>query len=152
MHYPGQVQIAFNQFIPLGTSIIARTYLRAVGTSSSTFTITGYIFGIPNVQFTKVIDFPSIGTIPSITDNFIDYSLFQHIQINYLYENTQMDIRGNVIPRQPLTYIDFTHPFPQSLTSQARMIIRTNNTSPYYFDYSSETKWVQDIQTTVSDI
>ena len=77
MHYPGQVQITFNQFIPLGTSIVAKTYLRTIGTSSSTFTITGYIFGVPNVQFTKVIDFPAIGTISSIVDNFVDVPQFQ---------------------------------------------------------------------------
>lgn len=48
-----------------------------------------------------------------------------------------MDIRGNLIPRLPLTYIDFVHPFMQSLNSIARMIIRFNMTSPYYFDYTS---------------
>lgn len=114
-------------------------YLRTIGTSATPLTLTSYIYGVPEIHYTKVIDFPNIGTISVATDNLIDTPSFEEIQINYLYENTQMDIRGTLIPNQPLTYIDFTHPFPQapSLEALARMIIRTNATSPYYFDYGS---------------
>jgi hypothetical protein len=101
---------------------------------------------VPGDQSTKIIEFPNISTLSVPFDNLIDEPLLEHIQINYLYENTQMDIRGNLIPRLPLTYIDFVHPFNQSINSQARMIIRYNSTFPYYFDYTSETTWVQDLQ------
>jgi hypothetical protein len=105
---------------------------------------TGSISGVPGASLTTVIQFPSIITSISVTDNLIDSPLFQHIQVNYLYENTQMDIRGNLITRLSNSFINIVYPFPSSLLSQERMIIRVNETSPYNFDYSAETLWVQD--------
>jgi hypothetical protein len=48
-----------------------------------------------------------------------------------------MDIRGTLIPNNPVTFIDITHPFTSSLASLQRMIMRSNVTSPYLFDYTT---------------
>ncbi len=87
-------------------------------------TITGYIYGIPGSSFTRVIDFPAIGTHSIATDNLIDSPMFEYILTNYIYEDSQMDIRGTLVPNNVLNTIDITHPFTSSLASKTRMIMR----------------------------
>lgn len=62
--------------IPLNTPMTIRVYLRAKGVPTSTATFTGYIYGIPGSQFTKVIEFTNIGALSVIADNIIDVPLF----------------------------------------------------------------------------
>lgn len=128
--------------------------MRAIGPALSATTMSGYIYGIPTsaTTFTRVIDFPNIGTLTVANDNQIEVPLFEHIQINPIYEDQQIDIRGSFIPNMPLNYLDITHPFTSSLASLQRMVMRKNmSVSPYLFDYSSELTWHQDIQNVIAN-
>ena len=128
--------------------------MRAIGGSLSFTIFTGYIYGIPTLAttFTKIIDFPNIGTITINNDNLIDSPLFENIQVIPIYEDQQMDIKGSFIPNMPLQYIDITHPFTSSLASLQRMIIRQNaSVSPYLFDYRTQLIWHQDIQNVIAN-
>ena len=48
----------------------------------------------------------------------------EHIKINYIYEDSQMDIRGTIIPNLPFTFINLTHPFVASINSVQRFLLR----------------------------
>ena len=52
-----------------------------------------------------------------------------------------MDIRGTIIPNNPVTFVDMTHPFTSSLASNQRMIMRPNATSSYLFNYFADTHY-----------
>ena len=76
-------------------------------------------------------------------DSFISSTKMEHILIKYIYEDSQMDIRGTVIPNFPFTFINITHPFVASLNSNQRMILRTNSTSPYSYTRDTDLFWVE---------
>lgn len=149
VHSNGRIEITYYDRIPIGRTITIMVYLRSKAVGSAT--LTGFIYGIPGTEFTRVIDFPNIGTTAVAADNVIDRPLFEHIQTNYIYEDTQMDIRGTFITNKPALYFDITHPFTSSLASLQRMIMRKNSTSPYLFDYSTELNWLQNDQNVISN-
>lgn len=150
IHSNGRIEITFYDQIPIGRTITILVYLRSKNIGSTV--LTAFIHGIPGAQFTREIDFPNMGTSTVAADSLIHKPLFEHIQTNYIYEDSQMDIRGTIIPNKPLLYFDITHPFTSSLASLQRMIMRKNSTSPYIFDYGTELNWVQNEQNVISNV
>ena len=78
IHSPDSIQITYYDAIPIGTRLTIRIYMRATGPALSSTVLTGYIYGISTstTSFTKVIDFPNIGTVTIGSDNQIDLPLF----------------------------------------------------------------------------
>ena len=96
-----------------------------------------------------MIEFTNIGQLQVTTNNILDAPLFEHIMVRELYENTQMDIRGTIVPRIGYTDVTMRYPFPADITATQRMILRENATSPYLFDIESELSWQRKIQDTI---
>ena len=67
IHSSGRIELTFYEQINAGRPVTIRVYLRAKGNPSTTTTLTGFIYGIPKTQFTKVIDFPNIGVLSILT-------------------------------------------------------------------------------------
>ena len=113
-----------------------------MGSVGSTTTFTADIYGLPDLPFTKIIEAPMIADLTISSHTFLSSTSLEHILIKYIYEHSQVDIRGTVIPNSPFTFINLTHPFTASLASNQRIILRQNNTSPYYYTADTDLSWV----------
>ena len=110
--------------MPLNTLIKVEFYLKSIGSLGEGTTFTGKIFGVATKPYAKIIEMPFIDEI-FITDNGIaSQQLFEHIQVKYLYEYMQMDIRGAITPNFPFTDVDLIHPFVGTMTSIHRFLLR----------------------------